>query len=168
MTENEKLRALLAEARAITQDSLDSNTTGFEAENEVCKCNACERYRSIIARIDAALAEPVGDALAWQTAITKALLESQERLAAEVKAARAYAEERNDEANKLQRYLNMAAAERDEARAEIERMVQRIATLENALASISLSEYESTSSVSEKLHGHARIARKALYGKDEP
>lgn len=59
MTENEKLRALLAEARVITQDSLDSNTTGFEAENEVCKCNACERYRSIIARIDAALAEPV-------------------------------------------------------------------------------------------------------------
>ena len=55
----EKLRALLAEARAITQDSLDSNTTGFEAENEVCKCNACERYRNIIARIDAALAEPV-------------------------------------------------------------------------------------------------------------
>jgi len=59
VTENEKLRALLAEARAITQDSLDSNTTGFEAENEVCKCNTCERYRSIIARIDAALAEPV-------------------------------------------------------------------------------------------------------------
>ena len=61
MTETEKLRALLAEARVITQDSLDSNTTGFEAENEVCKCNACERYRSIIARIDAALAEPVDD-----------------------------------------------------------------------------------------------------------
>jgi hypothetical protein len=61
MTENEKLRALLAEARVITQDSLDSNTTGFEADNEVCKCTACERYRSIIARIDAALAEPVDD-----------------------------------------------------------------------------------------------------------
>ncbi len=61
MSDIEKLRALLAEARAITQDSLDSNTTGFEAENEVCKCNACERYRSIIARIDAALAEPVAE-----------------------------------------------------------------------------------------------------------
>jgi hypothetical protein len=61
MTGEEKLRALLAEARAITQDSLDSNTTGFEAEDEVCKCNACERYRSIIARIDAAFAEPVAD-----------------------------------------------------------------------------------------------------------
>jgi chromosome segregation ATPase len=34
--------------------------------------------------------------------------------------ARAYAEERNDEANKLQRYLNIAATERDEARAEVE------------------------------------------------
>lgn len=36
--------------------------------------------------------------------------------------ARAYAEDRNDEANKLQRYLNIAAAERDEARAEVERL----------------------------------------------
>jgi len=61
MTEVEKLRALLAEARAITQDSLDSNATGFEADDEVCKCNACERYRSIITRIDAALAEPVSE-----------------------------------------------------------------------------------------------------------
>lgn len=35
---------------------------------------------------------------------------------------RKYAEERNDEANKLQRLLNMAAHERDEARAEVERL----------------------------------------------
>lgn len=33
--------------------------------------------------------------------------------------AKAYAKERNDEANKLQRLLNMAAQERDEARAEL-------------------------------------------------
>ena len=33
--------------------------------------------------------------------------------------ARKYAEERNDEANKLQRFLNMAAQERDEARLEL-------------------------------------------------
>jgi hypothetical protein len=59
MTENEKLRTLLKEARDITQDSLDSNTAGFEDEEEVCKCNGCERYRSIIQRIDVALAEPV-------------------------------------------------------------------------------------------------------------
>ena len=38
--------------------------------------------------------------------------------------ARAYAEDRNDEANKLQRYLNMAATERDEARAEITKLAQ--------------------------------------------
>ena len=36
--------------------------------------------------------------------------------------ARAYAEDRNDEANKLQRLLNMAATERDEARAESQRL----------------------------------------------
>jgi chromosome segregation ATPase len=36
--------------------------------------------------------------------------------------ARAYAEDRNDEANKLQRLLNMAATERDEARAKVERL----------------------------------------------
>jgi multidrug efflux pump subunit AcrA (membrane-fusion protein) len=61
MTENEKLRALLAEARVITQDSLDSNTTGFDEEFKVCDCASCERYRSIIKRIDAALAEPGAD-----------------------------------------------------------------------------------------------------------
>lgn len=61
MSEVEKLRALLAEARAITQDSLDSNTTGFD--EQVCRCDACERYRSIIKRIDAALAEPVSPVL---------------------------------------------------------------------------------------------------------
>lgn len=50
---------------------------------------------------------------------------------------------------------------------EIERLTARIAELESALAAISLDEYESTSSASEKVHGHARIARKALYG-DKP
>ena len=49
--------------------------------------------------------------------------------------------------------------ERDAARAEVER-------LRNALAAISLDEYESTSSASEKVHGHARIARRALYGEE--
>lgn len=36
----------------------------------------------------------------------------------------------------------------------------------NALAAISLDEYESTSSASEKVKGHARLARRVLYGKD--
>lgn len=47
--------------------------------------------------------------------------------------------------------------ERDEAKAEVAR-------LREALAKISLDEYESTSSASQKVHGHARIARNALYG----
>lgn len=50
-------KALLAGARAVTQDSLDSNTTGFDEEFKVCSCDSCERYRSIIRRIDAFLAE---------------------------------------------------------------------------------------------------------------
>jgi len=125
MSEIEKLRSLLAEARRAVGDE------------ECIDCGVgCQ---SVWGRIDAALAEPVGDALEWQTAITKALSESQERLAAEVREA---------------------IRERDEARAEVER-------LRNALAAISLDEYESTSSASEKVHGHARIARKALYG-DKP
>lgn len=45
---------------------------------------------------------------------------------------------------------------------ELGRAVARIAALRNALASISVDEYESTSSASEKVHGHARIARLAL------
>lgn len=54
-------------------------------------------------------------------------------------------------------YVVQIERERDEARAEVER-------LRNALAAISLDEYESTSSAADKVHGHARIARKALYG----
>lgn len=42
----------------------------------------------------------------------------------------------------------------------LEREVER---LRNALACISLDEYESTSSASEKVRAHARIARAALY-----
>ena len=45
-----------------------------------------------------------------------------ERVVKERDEARKYAEERNDEANKLQRYLNMAAQERDEARAKADRL----------------------------------------------
>ena len=71
MTENEKLRALLAEA-------LDQHA----------HCLPCVPD-CVWTRIDAALAEPVGDALEWQTAVTKALSESQERLAAELKEAQA-------------------------------------------------------------------------------
>lgn len=40
--------------------------------------------------------------------------------------ARAYAEDRNDEANKLQRFLNMTATERDEARADANMLEDRL------------------------------------------
>jgi hypothetical protein len=49
-------------------------------------------------------------------------------------------------------------------RDDVEKAAWEITKLRNALAAISLDEYESTSSASEKVHGHARIARKALYG----
>ena len=52
----------------------------------------------------------------------QALAELGEGYRRERDEARAYAEDRNDEANKLQRFLNMAATERDEARAEVERL----------------------------------------------
>lgn len=78
-SEVEKLRALLAEAR----DLVAANRLVLGEYSGV------REVQHIEARIDAALAEPVGDALEWQTAITKALSESQERLAAELKEARA-------------------------------------------------------------------------------
>lgn len=59
---------------------------------------------------------------------------------------------------------NLAWHQCDGFRAEAKRLTERIAELTNALASISLTEYESTSSASEKVHDHARIARRALYG----
>jgi hypothetical protein len=117
MTQNEKLRALLADARAITQDSLDSNTTGFEAENEACKCNACERYRSIIARIDAALEEPVGDWQPHEDPSRTAYVVQVERERDEAVAA-------FHEATRLRSGIQQARIkaenERDEARAEVE------------------------------------------------
>jgi chromosome segregation ATPase len=53
-----------------------------------------------------------------------ALIARVRELEAERNEARAHAEDRNDEANKLQRCLNMAATERDEARAEVERLTE--------------------------------------------
>ena len=113
MTENEKLRALLAEA-------LDQHA----------HCLPCVPD-CVWTRIDAALAEPVVEcarcetlrgladtAAAEQGLAQRRMMEAQR----ERDEARKYAEERNDEANKLQRYLNMAAHERDEARAEVKRL----------------------------------------------
>jgi len=134
MTENENLRALLAEARIITQDSLDSNTTGFDEEFKVCPCNSCERYRSIIQRIDAALAEPVKadptltvreacrrrmpldgtDAQALEHAIT---ITERERDEARAEVARLRNAVREKERLELE-----AVRELDEARAEVARL----------------------------------------------
>ena len=139
MTENEKLRALLAEARAITQDSLDSNTTGFEAENEVCKCNACERYRSIIARIDAALAEPVDDDCGWHEYLRGDAAEGDARLLLDG-AGRASRTGEDDLANAALygaaaiRLVPRLSTERDEARAEVERLKVDVEALHAGIA----------------------------------
>lgn len=49
-----------------------------------------------------------------------------------------------------------------EARGDILSLIAEVERLRHALHCISLDEYESTSSASEKVHGHARIARDAL------
>ena len=105
----EKLRALLAEAR-----------DGYVGHNLDCSTNVCDEC-SLAGRIDAALAEPV-DFLMPTTDAKEVRWEMVQMLKRERDEARKYAEERNDEANKLQRYLNMAAQERDEARVEVERL----------------------------------------------
>jgi chromosome segregation ATPase len=59
------------------------------------------------------------------------------------------------ERDELEKHLSEAEDDRDAAKAKLDR-------LRKALHCISLDEYESTSSASEKVHGHARIARTAL------
>jgi hypothetical protein len=74
------------------------------------------------------------------------------------------------------REMRQITRQRDEARAEVDHWKgaarehaenltaarAEIETLLNALASISVDEYETTSSASEKVHGHAKIARRAI------
>lgn len=52
--------------------------------------------------------------------------------------------------------------ERDEARAEVERLRDMIKRLRGVLHVVSLDEYESTTSASDKVHDHARRARAVL------
>jgi hypothetical protein len=139
MSENEKLRQLLAEARVWML--ADSRSTRDYA-SKVFDLN-----QRIIAALDQPKSDPtltVREACRRRMPIDGA------------------------DAQALEHALTITERERDEARAEAGRLTQRIAALENALASISLDEYESTSSASEKVHGHARTARKALYGEEKP
>ena len=53
MTETEKLRALLAEARSEHDGDANVNACGTDRDGKDTRCNRCQR-------IDAALAEPVG------------------------------------------------------------------------------------------------------------
>lgn len=163
MNEIEELRALLAEARKIVGDY------------ECIDCGIGSQ--DLWGRIKSALAKPVVDEV-HQRLIdavchyrAKAIMLGakpsdmiteedrrlcQQRIPADIATTFDVTDVWDD--------LEKAESERDGARAEIERLVTRITALESALASISLDEYESTSSASEKVHGHARIARRALYG----
>ncbi len=117
MTENDKLRALLAEARAEIRGRL----------GHTYDCEGLCSTHQLLSDIDAALAEPVESLSVLGIILDSqrnALAASVLRLERERDEARAYAEERNGEANKLQRYLNMAAAERDEARAEVKALCE--------------------------------------------
>lgn len=169
MTETE-LRALLTDAKVISQDALESNNTGFDDPDFVCDCDACDRFRGIISRIDAALAEPSLPAESLGDGDFKKL--ERERDEAHRDLGNLLARIHRDGGHYQNEHgTAKAVADADlavaqmfgqlaEARAEIDR-------LRNALASVSLYEYESTSSASEKVHACARIARKALYG-DKP
>jgi hypothetical protein len=53
LDEIKQLRALLSESLAITRDSLESNKISDDEPD--CECEACKRFRSIIARIEAVL-----------------------------------------------------------------------------------------------------------------
>lgn len=137
------LLALLSDARnelAVLASYVDDPKTVWP--NAGLKMTA-KAHKKLVARIDEWMAEPVEE-----------LPLRQENLALRAALAVRW----NDENWRL-RYL--------EQKSEVERLIPRLAVLESALASISLDEYESTSSASEKVHGHARIARKALYG-DKP
>lgn len=60
LAEVEKLRSLLSESLVITKDSLESNKISDDEPD--CECEACERFRSIISRIEAALSAGRGSA----------------------------------------------------------------------------------------------------------
>ncbi len=164
MTSEEKLRALLAEAQEALDGMVKARSLLFDDMNEPERA-----ARLCSARINAALAEPT------QTEAEK-LLAQLGKLGKCESGRKGHSSDCGcapcREGFRLLDKFNTARAmgevnamtALEKAQAEVARQAQRIATLENALAKISLTEYESTSSASEKVHDHAHIARKALYG----
>lgn len=73
-------------------------------------------------------------------------------------------EAHREQAERAKLNCHVLGAMLDDERREKVALASQVEKLRNALAAISLDEYESTSSASEKVHGHARIARKVLYG----
>lgn len=81
-----------------------------------------EAWRALERERDEAHAEASSAMMEWKARRCECGADDFCKIVQERDEARAYAEDRNDEANKLQRCLNMAATERDEARAEVERI----------------------------------------------
>lgn len=121
---------------------------GLERENK--------SLRLILSRCSAALGNGSGCApeasLEFMSSLPVEIAEETRALRAEIERLKAYAE-------------GPTWATHREALAE---STQRVARLESALATISLMEYESTSSASEKVHAAARKARFALHGEEKP
>ena len=113
-------------------------------DGQHCTCGFTSPYRTAAARSDFDVSPAAGDVLVWNG--------SHWAPTPRVEAAESAVER--------------LTQERDEARAQRDALVEEIKKLRNALAAISLDEYESTSSASEKVHGHARIARRALHGEE--
>jgi hypothetical protein len=128
MTENEKLRELLKEAR----ESFASGESCAEARSTGCDGSA-ERYaheaRQLHARIDAALAEPTGPERSplcpgegtWSVFAEKVVAERDEARA-RCEKLRELADMAAAEQGLAQRRMMEAQKERDEARAEVERL----------------------------------------------
>lgn len=114
MTENEKLRELLAEARKIVHTILDIDALhGWACESDDDEPAMDDLMRDLRARIDAALAEPVSDSTAVR------LQRVRKALTAAVPADGTIGNA--DDVSRVARLV----AERDEARAEFAAAYQR-------------------------------------------
>jgi len=186
MTENEKLREMLSEAApCIDRSAAGCLTTKTlrEVKPGECSCVACDIEKVLQqppvpcptcdvskAFHDVAVAERNLFRVQRDSAI-----QDLKRLQ-EMKPIGTYSMDWNHEQERIQwkeKYeelcddLRLHKEERIRLRSENLRLSQETEKLRNALASVSLDEYESTSTASEKVHRHARIAREVLHGKKE-